>query len=310
VSRRGLAIALLVCAALGLGITARPRAAAAAGDAITHRVKEGDTLDLLAAEYYGDRRHAIFLMVANGMEHPRPLKKGEKLKVPVSRDVTAAVGDTLGSLAATYLGDERRAPFLGEFNSMAPDESIAAGQTLSVPFHVTHRAAGHESLADIAAAYFADPRQGALLKAYNFLDKDALEQGETIDVPIFHVRVRSGKLPGPDAESRARTEKRRLTQERAQAALPGARAAWDDGDYQAVKRELTPIDTDYLDTRLAVEIGVMLGSAYVAFGDEDSALATFKRALERKPKHGLSGYAYSPKIRAVWQKAGGAVATP
>jgi hypothetical protein len=277
------------------------------GGTMPYKVRAGDTLELIAAEYYGDRNDAVFIMVENKILHPRPLKAGERIKIPVSRDVTTSPGDSFETLAATYLGDARRGPFLAEFNGMSSAEGLAGGATLSIPFHVTHTAAAEESIASIAAAYFGDSKNADMLKRYNFLDKAAIEKGEAIVVPIFHVRVRASKLPPPDADSRTRAERRQKNSERAAAALPGAREAWRSGDFAGVKRELTGLDLDYLDTSVAVDIGVLLGSAYVAFDDADSALATFKRALERKPKHTLDPYDVSPKILEIWTRAGGRV---
>lgn len=297
---------LLAAAALAAVIAVAPARARADGE-VMHKVRDGDTLELLAAEYYGDRNHAVFLMVANRMDHPRPLKRGERIRIPVSREVTASVGDSFASLAGTYLGDPRRGEFLAEFNGMAPDETLAAGTVLQVPLTVPYVAETDLTLASVAAAYLGDAKSASFLRRYNFLDKDTLAKGESIVVPIQNVRVRSSKLPGMDAESRQRTERRRETTERAMGALPGARAAWRQGDYAATKRELIRLDLDYLDTPVAVEVGVLLGTAYVAFGDVDSALATFKRVLERRPKHALDPYSYSPKIREIWKRAGGAV---
>jgi LysM repeat protein len=282
-------------------------ARADASDVIEHKVKKGDTLELLAAEYYGDRNYAIFIMVANGLDHPRALNAGERLKIPASREVTADVGDSFESLAAAYLGDARRGPFLARFNGVDAGESLAAGAVLSIPFQITHTAAGVESLSDISAAYFGNAKNAQLLREYNFLEKDSLQAGESILVPIHHVRVRSSKLPPVDKASQERSEKRRKMVEEAKEALPEVRAAWRRGDYAAVKRELTQLDPDFLEVGAAVEIGVLLGAAYVATGDADSAIASFRRVLERKPSHALDGYRYSPKIRDVWRRAGGQI---
>lgn len=286
-----------------------PRLARADGQPryIEHRVKPGDTLLLLAAEYYGDRDHAVFIMVANHMDHPRPLKPGETIKIPVGRDVTTAAGDTFKSLAAANLGDERRAEFLAKYNGRSVDSSIAAGEEIHIPLRVTHTAAAKVTLSDLAATYLGDRKQAGFLKSYNFLDHDVLEKGETIIIPIQQVRVRQSKMPAPDVESAARSAKRREMLGLAQRLLPAARAAWRDGDYAAIREGLSRIDTDYLDREHATEIGLLLGSTYIAFNDTPSAIATFKKVLERWPDEKINRFDQSPKICAAWQQAGGQV---
>ena len=96
-------------------------------DTIKVRVKKGDTLALLAAEYYGDRQYAVFIMKANKLTHPRKLRPNEKIRLPIQREITAAVGDSLIGLAEEHLGDERRAEFLAEFNNLSPTATLAAG---------------------------------------------------------------------------------------------------------------------------------------------------------------------------------------
>ena len=108
-------------------------------DYVQYKVRAGDTLSLLAAEYYGDRDHALFIMVANKMQHPRPLKPGEKLRIPVTREVTAAVGDNFDGLAQTYLGDKRRAyeeglriPFLVRYPKLVKAGSKPTAMALNI----------------------------------------------------------------------------------------------------------------------------------------------------------------------------------
>ena len=302
--RRAGTIALAIVVALAM-LVGGARRAHADRDYIVHTVKAGDSLDLLAAEYYGDRRHQIFIMVANKMDHPRALKPGEQLRVPVTRIVTVAVGDSFESLAQTYLGDKRRAPFLAEFNDLRVDDGLAAGSVLTVPFHVVHTAAAHETLDAIAAAYFGDSKNAGLLRRYNFLDRDALEAKETIVIPIRHVKVRESALPPVDAESRARAEKRKATEAAVARELPLAQLAWRAGDAAEVRRKLIGIDVDFLKAVRAVELAMLLGAAYVALGDEDSARAAFHRAIERKHDAVMKAYWYSPRVRALWRAAGG-----
>jgi LysM repeat protein len=297
---------LAVLALLVASVCASPRHAAA--DDIVHVVKAGDSLDLLAAEYYGDRTHQIFIMVANGMSHPRALTTGERLKVPASREVTADVGDTLEALAKAHLGDARRGRFLAEFNGLPESGALAAGQVVALPLQLRHTAAQPEKLTEIAAAYYGKASGAALLAQYNFLRRDALKAGESLIVPIQHVRVRASRLPPPDEAAQQRARKRQQATALAADALPTARVAWRRGAYGEVKRALAALELDFLDAAAATEAGVLLGGAYVATGDVDSALATFRRVLERTPTHRLEAYTFSPKIRAVWQQAGGAVA--
>ncbi len=301
---------LLLAVAFALAV---PRAAAAQNDQsdlITIRVKQGDTLALLAAEFYGDRNKAIFIMVANKLDHPRPLKPGERIKIPVSRPYTTAPGDTFETIAANFLGDAKRGTFLAEFNGLQPDDRIPSGTDLFIPFTITHTAANTESISQIAQAYFGNDKNAQMIRKYNFLgEKDSLEKGEKLIVPIFNVRLSASKLPPIDADSNKRREKQKKAQTNAALALPAAKIAWRDGDFALVKDTLAGVgqDVDYLQTEQAVEVGVMLGAMHLAFGDEKPALEAFKRVLERKPSHLLSPYFYAPKVIAVWKEAGGGV---
>lgn len=284
------------------------RPAAADEGVVVHTVKDGDSLAILAAEYYGDRNHQLFIMVANKLLSPRPLKKGEKIKVPVSRAATVAAGDTWDDLAETYLGDRRRGKYLAEFNNTSADRSPAAGLKITVPFTVTHTAVGEESVARIAQAYFGNSQNAELLRGYNFLEGDKIAKGKTLVIPIHHIKVRDAMLPPPGAAAQAAEAAQRAAKYREQMqvagrALPRAQAAWRRADYAAVKRELIDIDLDYVDADRAAAVGRLLGAAYVALGDEATAVSTFRRVLERAPETALSPYRYSPRIRAAWAKA-------
>ena len=302
-------IALLLAAALAIGSGSPADAQDATSDVTVYRVRQGDTLDLIAAEFYGDRNKAIFIMVSNKILHPRPLKPGEKLKIPVTRHVTSSPGDTWESLAATYLGDGKRGGFLAEFNGQSPDDLIA-GTPVQIPFTIQHTAAGNEAISDIAKAYFGDGKNAALIRRYNFLEKDSIEKDDKIIVPITNVRLQASKMPAIDAEAKARRDRQRIAKERAASALPAARQAWHDGDFAAVKAALAEVelDMDYVDTAQAIEIGLLLGAMHVAHGDTKPALEAFKRVLERRGSYQMSPYYFPPKIQAVWKEAGGTIA--
>jgi LysM repeat protein len=297
-----LAIALLVVTVIRVA-----HAQDATNDTRLYHVKQGDSLELIAAEFYGDRTKAVFIMVANKLTHARPLRPGERLRIPVSREITTSPGNTFESLAASYLGNARRAAFLADFNGIPQDDNLPAGTPITVPFTIMHTAAATESISDIAKAYFGDGKRADMLRRYNFLEKSSLGKNESLIVPVYHVRLSAAKIPALDAGSKARRDRRRDASARVAKALPAARQAWKDGDFAGVKGALAELelDLDYLDISDAVEVDVLLGAAHVAYDDAELALATFKRAIARQSQHVLRRYAYSPKILAVWRKAGG-----
>ena len=299
-------IALIV---LVVGLTPA-RAQEPTNDTISYRAKAKDSLELIAAEFYGDRNKAIFIMVANKIVHPRPLKAGERLRIPVSRQVITAPGDSFDSLAQTYLGDKRRGTFLAEFNGIPHDAAaLPSGTSVAIPFTVTHTASASESIASIAAAYFGDTKNASMIRRYNFVEKDTIDKGDQLVVPIFNVRLSASKMPAVGAEANARRDRQRAAQARAAKAIPAALQAWREGDLGGAKAALSEIelDFDYLETAQVVDVGVLLGAIHVASDDTRPALEAFKRVLERKPRHMLDPYHYSPKILQVWKEAGGSV---
>ena len=247
-------------------------------------------------------------MAANNISQPKPLRARQRLRIPVGPTITVNLGDTLTGLAERHLGDKRRAAFLAEFNGLDPEDSLPVGEEIHVPFHVKHRLAANETLRKVAKRYLGYAKEAKTLRDYNFLGTSTPKRGKAIYIPVKHVRVRNSRLPPPDPESRTRRAKRREMQKAARRLLPDAQTAWRKGDFAAIKRDLTKLDIDYLNAKRAAAVGVLLGSAYIAFGDGDSALALFRRVLERAPKYALTTYDYSPTIRSIWTKAGGAIA--
>lgn len=275
-------------------------------DTITYRAKDGDSLGLIAAEYYGDRKKAIFIMAENKLAKPRPLKNGERLKIPINREITTAPDDTFETLAATFLGDARRGVYLAEFNKMAPDDRLPAGTPLQIPFSVQHKAAANESFANIAATYFNDKAQAEMLRGYNFMtDRQSLEKDETIQVPIFNVRVPASKMPALDAEAKARRAARREAVQRAASNIPRAWAAWRTGETKVIGVVLADIDIDYLDTDEAIDVALLRGLAAAAEAKKDLAIESFKAVRARNESYVLRKFDYSPKILELWKEAGG-----
>lgn len=294
---------LALSVAIAVLASAAPASAQPRADTVAIRTRDGDSYALLAAEYYGDRKHARFILLENGIKQPRPLRPGTLLRIPVAREIVTSPGDTFAKLADTYLGDAKRDHWLAQWNGMKADESLAAGVAIVVPFTVTYTPQAAESLGAIAAAYLGSASHADLLRRYNFLDEGELDKGHAITIPAFHVKLQPAKLRGGDDKARERRELARTTQQRAIEALPRARHAWRVGEFARVKDELAELELDYLTEEVAIAVGVLLGSAHVAFGEEVAAKAVFARLLDRKPSHQLRSFEHSPKVLAVWKQA-------
>jgi LysM repeat protein len=296
-----------VCAILAVLVGTTP-AVANVPDTVAYRVKENDSYALIAAEFYGDRTKARFVMAENKVQQPRPLARGQLLRVPAIRELVTAPGDTFQSLAETLLGDAQRGGFLAEANGMSPDDNLAAGVSLLIPFTVTHVAQATETLEVVANTYYGERKYADVLRRYNNLDKRTLDKAEAITIPSYRIRMHPSRiLPPADPEAKARREKRQVQVKLAATALPVARHAWRVGNYDTVRRALEPIDTAFVDLEPAIEIGVLLGSAYVAFGNTARALEEFRRVLDRKPSHALRKVDHSPKVLALWKQSDGPI---
>ncbi|HEX5063334.1 MAG TPA: LysM peptidoglycan-binding domain-containing protein [Kofleriaceae bacterium] len=294
------ALLLLVCVALSA-------TAFAQGNSVAYRAKQDDTLDVIAAEYYGDRAQAKLIVAENKLKQKR-VQPGQRLKIPVTREIVTDKGDTFESLAQTHLGDARRAVVLADFNERDVSDTPAIGTTISIPIQITHTAQGTETLASIATAYWNDPKQAEVLRRYNFLDKPSIEKGESVIVPMIKVRVRK---PAPlDTDAKERRDEQHKVATEAERVLPLARTAWLAGEFKVIRETLEPLvaKADYLETPEAIEVGLLLGKAQLAFKDDKHATESFTHVLNRKPSHVLSAYAESPKVIDAWKKAGGQVA--
>lgn len=302
---RFLGNAMLALAMVG----ALARRGLADDDVLAYRVRPGDSLPLVAAEFYGDhQRTTIFVMAANKLTRQRKLVPGEKIWIPINRDITTSKGDTFESLAKTYLGDSDRAPLLAEFNGMAATDSLATGTPLVIPLRVTHTAARRETLAQISRKYFGDSKQAEMLRTYNHLAATHVDKDDTVIIPNLRVRIRADKLPKLDTEALARRAQREQTNADAVAALPLAHTAWLQADFAGVQQALSSVANrvDFLDADTAAEVGLLLGKAAIAFDDTPSAIALFRQVLSRQARE-LSAYFESPRVIAAWKRAGGKV---
>jgi len=280
-------------------------------DFVTYRVKQGDSIDIIAAEFYGDHaRTALFIVDENKWRTYRKLNPGARIRIPVTREITTSKGDDLAELAKQYLGDPSRASFLAQYNGMQPTDLPASGVVLRLPFRVTHVAQTTESLAAISQFYFGDTKQADMLRTYNILgDKNAIEKGDSIIVPVMNVRVHGERLPAAEPDALARRNAHEAANEAAATALPAARTAALQGNYGDVATSLVEVGKklEFLDEPLLGQVGMLLGKSLVAGGDKAGAVAVYQQVLSREPHHELSGYYESPTVLDAWRAAKGHV---
>ena len=238
------------------------------------------------------------------------LMPGERLKIPVTREITTAKGDTFESLAAHVSRRSRGARrFSPTSTDCRPTRSlIATGTPLAIPFHVTHTAAGTETLAQIAAAYFGDAKQADVLRALQLPRQDLAREGRVDRRADLHVHVRAGKLPPIDAESTsARDDRQRSASDAADAALAASAhrvaARRLRGRHTALARGRRSSSTTST-SPTAVEVGVLLGKAVRRDRRLDAGGREFTQVCDRKPRHALS------RVRRVAEDARGMEARP
>jgi TolA-binding protein len=165
-------------------------------------------------------------------------------------------------------------------------------------------AAAREDLASLAAAFYRDPGKADFLRRYNFRSNaKPLNKDESIIIPLNDVHARMPE--NPDSERHAKKLREMMT--RAREALPRAEEAWKVGDFAEVRSALVELDEDYLEPDTAAAAAFLLGEAYIALGDHDSARRMFQLVRERRPDWQVRPDETSPKICEEWKRVGGKV---
>ncbi len=291
---------------------------------VVYSAKPGDTPESIAADYYGNRSQAIFILETNGLERDKPLKAGQKVRIPTAFHYRVHKGDTLEGLAQKFLDDKRRSPFLAAFSGLRPSDKLREGQDLLIPFQHVHRTEMPESLQSVARSFYGDASKAKLLADYNFRSAPMLAKGDRILVPVAHVHIRAVKLqpiverpvagskvkevplaptlaPAPPKEAQKREAE---LAEKVGKELAVAEKAYKDGSYSDVPAMLDKVLTaeEPSEAQLA-ELFRLKAFAYVALGLDDLAVNAFREVLARKPDVALDEATVSPKIRAALERA-------
>jgi LysM repeat protein len=289
---------------------------------VMYSAKNGDTPESIAGDFYGNRAQAIFVIESNGLERDKPLKPGQRVRIPTAFKYRVKKGDTLEGLAQKFLDDRRRAKFLAAYSGLKETDKLREGQDLWVPFQHVHRAELPESLQSVARAFYGDASKEKLLLDYNFRTAKMLAKGERIVVPIAHVKIRAVRLvePAPEKVSKKPTvdktpalaaappkeaqKREEELAERVGKQLQIAEKAYKEGSYSDVPAVLDKVLTseDPSETQLA-EIFRLKAFAYVALGMDELATSAFREVIARRPDVTLDEATVSPKIRAALDRA-------
>jgi LysM domain-containing protein len=295
----------------------------ASAKVVVYSSKPGDTPESIAADFYGNRSQAIFIVETNGLERDKPLKPGQKVRIPTAFHYRVRKGDTLEGLSQKFLDDKRRSPFLAAFSGLRPTDKLREGQDLLIPFQHVHRTEVPESLQSVARSFYGDASKAKLLADYNFRTAPMMAKGERILVPISHVHIRAVKLqpivekpivgskikevplptlaPAPAKEAQKREAE---LAEKVGKELAVAEKAYKDGSYSDVPAILDKVLTaeEPSESQLA-ELFRLKAFAYVALGLDELAVNAFREVLARKPDVALDEATVSPKIRAALERA-------
>ena len=297
-------------------------ASSAQAKAVIYTARAGDTVESIAADYYGNRSLALYVLEGNGLTKGSPIKAGQQLHIPTAFHYRLHKGDTLDGLSKRFLDTPRRAPFLAAMNNIKVSDRLHEGQELTIPFQFVHRPTAPESLQSIAQAFYGDSSRAKFLADYNFRTAPVVSKGEKLVVPISNVRVRSVRIhavptmgEGPESlemntpalqAAPVKEAQRREAElaERVGALLSALENSYKAGQYSEVAGSLDKLLTeeDPSEAQLA-EIFRLKAFAYVALDLPDLATQAFREVIARKPDLKLDEATVSPKIRAALDRA-------
>lgn len=296
---------LVVLAAALIAATA---ALAQDARAHVHIARTGETLDQLAARYYGKVELSMVLRAANGFVHPDDgrVLEGERVEIPESGLHEVAAGETWSSLAERYLGSSRRGRFLAEFNDRSLDDVPAAGTIVDVPYQLLYILAPGESLRTVSRMFLGQGRNSEWLRDYNLSRKKKYGRGDALLVPLAHLAIQPEERQRiADLSPRTSRAAPDLDAQREAAArVMALRGIYDEGRYVEVVAEgQSLLGGGLLTVPQQVGVNKYVAFACVALGEREQALLAFVAALALQPAMELSPITTSPKILEVFRAA-------
>ncbi|HET9958407.1 MAG TPA: LysM peptidoglycan-binding domain-containing protein [Polyangiaceae bacterium] len=274
--------------------------------AFTHTVRTGDTLASIAEKYYGKIQFEHVLVAANWLdvEGGSSIVRGMRLEVPALSHRVIARGETWDALALELLGDERRSDVISMSNDSKPWLLPEEGAEIVVPYNLRLLVKPGDTLVSIAMKFMGDMNRAWVLAHYNRLEKNGLEPGSVILVPLTNLPLTeagmkaaardAGNLCSESAGASLKTQ-RRIAQE-----IPLLISDVRAGRYvEAIARGSRFIATGALTEPQLSVVHRQLLEAYVAVEATGLAHAACEEWKKRDPQAKLDPLEVSPKILRV-----------
>jgi LysM repeat protein len=254
----------------------------------------------VARAYYGDNEKATILLWYNRISDPKKILPGTKIAIPTITRYPVKKGDTLGTLAHRFLGDQRRHKFLAMINQFKSTQALTIGSIIIIPFHIPHVVKKGESLTVIANRYFGDPNKFRLIKSYNFIDDPrAIDPGMEILIPIVDVEVKAGFDPSRHASTSALLPEEQL-------GFPWLEEGvhlYCAGEYRAALQNLKEALKRGLKRKEDISKAYRFRAyCHIALGEGDLGKKALKEALAIDPGLKLDPNYISPKIMGIFEE--------
>lgn len=281
-----------------LALTAQCRAT------VYHTIRSGESLAIVAKQYYGDPAKAIFLLEYNGITDPRTIEPGRRLIIPEVRFHRVRRGETLALIAKRYLNDPKKSRGLVQLNRIKDPKSLSPGMKILIPVEIIHTVKKGESLSSIAGKYYGQFNTSELIALYNDIkDPINLKVGTRLILPISNLKIVRKKSP---TQPRTRQPQPPPGKRAGKEFLEKGTSDYFMGDYVGAVENL----------RKAIESGLnekddiskahrFLAYSYVALNERVKAKDSFRQALKVDPDLRLDPVYVSPKIMEVFEEVKG-----
>ena len=285
-------------------------AAQVEGGTFTHVVREGETLASIAQSYYGDPRRETVLVAENGLtaQGGAPIRVGQRLTVPFVTYHEVQEGESWPELARRFYGDARRAFALIEANGGSASEQPDAGAELLVPYPLRHVTTQGQNVVRVATVYYpGGSREDARrVRRFNNLRTMRLTRGQIVLVPLSSLTLTEEGRSAIAAVigSAPRAGEVRALQASIDAELPELEEHVRRGRFpEALALGNRFLGSRQLTGNQMVTVQRQLGTAFVALGRNDLAVAAFLAALERQPDLQLDSLTTSPTVLVAFEAA-------